>query len=128
MKDSVEQFAAPLPEEPIGKGATWRFKRAAKAEGLDVATINRYELVEAGEGNPTFAVGGQVVAPRQKVERLGGSLELLAIDGKVSGRFANDLRRFAPAGTFGVSMDMTVLSQKKRIKMHLELDSSITAR
>ena len=127
LKDSIEQFAAPLPAEPVGKGATWKFKRSSKTSGVDVATVSQFELVDLADHVATFKVRGRVVAPHQTIDRMGISLELVKMDGKVSGIVTNDLHRFAPTGTFGVTMDMTVSMRGKELSMKTTVDSEMTA-
>jgi hypothetical protein len=128
MKDSIEQFAAPLPDEPIGKGATWRFKRAGAANGVDVATVNQYELIALDGQVATFKVDGRVVAPSQTFDRMGASVDLVKMEGKVTGMVTNDLGKYAPTGTFAVTMDLTVRTQGKKLTMHTTIESELSAR
>ncbi len=127
LKDSIEEFAAPLPAEPVGKGATWKFKRSGKTSGIDVATVSEFELVELADQVATFKVSGRVVAPHQTIDRMGMALELVKLEGTVAGTVTNDLRRFAPTGTFGVTTDMTVSLQGKKLSIQTTIDSEMTA-
>lgn len=127
MKDSIEQFTAPLPTGPVGKGSTWKFKRAGEANGMKMATINQFELLDLQGGVATFKIDGRVVAPAQSIEKNGMSIKLDKMDGKVHGTIANDLKRFAPAGTFGMTMDMAMSAAGQKLTMHMKIDSEITA-
>ncbi len=128
MKDSIEQFAAPLPDVPVGKGSTWRFKRAAEANGVKMATVNDFELVDFKDQVATFKVKGRVVAPSQTINQKGMSINLDKMDGDVTGLIANDLRRFAPAGTFAMTIEMSMSAQGQKVKMKMKMASEITAR
>lgn len=128
MKDSIEQFAAPLPDQPVGKGSTWRFKRAAEANGVKMATVNDFELVELKDQVATFKVKGRVVAPSQTISKNGMSINLDKMDGVVTGLIANDLRRFAPAGTFSMTIDMAMSMKGQKMNMKMKMASEITAR
>jgi len=127
MKDSIEQFAAPLPEEPVGKGSTWKFKRTGKANGVEMATVNKFELVDLKDGVATFKVEGQVVAPTQTIEQMGIKIKLDKLDGRVTGTIANDLKRFAPTGNFGMTMNMAMSAQGQKIKMKMTMDSELSS-
>lgn len=127
LKNAIEQFAAPLPTEPVGKGSTWKFKRAGEANGVKMATVNQFELIDLKDQIATFKVEGRVVAPSQKIEKNGISIQVDKMDGTVHGTIANDLKRFAPAGTFDMTMDMAMSAAGHKIKMHMSIDSEITA-
>ena len=127
MKDSIEQFAAPLPEEPVGKGSTWKFKRTGEANGVKMATVNQFELIDYKDQVATFKVNGRVVAPAQTINKNGMTVNLEKMDGNVSGTIANDLKRFAPAGTFGMTMNMKMSASGQKISMKMTMDSEITA-
>ncbi len=127
MKNAIEQFAAPLPTEPVGKGSTWKFKRSGEANGVKMATVNQFELVELKDQIATFKVQGRVVAPPQTIEKNGMTVKVDKMDGDVHGTIANDLKRFAPAGTFGMTMDMAMAAAGQKLKMHLTIDSEIVA-
>ena len=66
-------------------------------------------------------------APAQSIEKNGMSIKLDKMDGKVHGTIANDLKRFAPAGTFGMTMDMAMSAAGQKLTMHMKIDSEITA-
>lgn len=127
MKQSIEQFAAPLPDEPVGKGSTWKFKRTGEANGVKMATVNDFELVSLENNVATFKVAGKVVAPAQSIQKNGIDIKLDKMDGKVSGTIANDLKRFAPSGTFDMTMDMAMSAAGQKVKMSMKVDSEITA-
>ena len=127
MKGAIEQFAAPLPDEPVGKGSTWKFKRTGEANGVKMATVNEFELVDLKDQVATFEVKGHVVAPPQDIKKNGMTIKLEKMDGEVTGTIANDLKRFAPAGNFGRSMNMAMSAAGQKIKMHMKMDSEITA-
>ncbi|HVV87283.1 MAG TPA: DUF6263 family protein [Kofleriaceae bacterium] len=127
MKQSLEQFAAPLPDDAVGKGSTWKFKRTAEANGVKMATLAKFELVDFKDGVATFNVDGRVVAPKQTIEKNGISVELKKMDGTISGTIANDLHRLAPQGNFKMTIDMTMGAMGKSIGMKMTMDSDITA-
>ena len=127
MKDSIEQFAAPLPEEPVGKGSTWKFKRTGEANGVKMATVNQFELIDYKDQVATFKVAGRVVAPAQTINKNGMTVNLEKMDGNVSGTIANDLKRFAPTGNFGMTMNMKMSTAGQKISMKMTMDSEITA-
>jgi|JI10StandDraft_1071094.scaffolds.fasta_scaffold02345_6 hypothetical protein len=126
MKQSIEQFAAPLPEEPVGKGSTWKFKRSGEANGVKMATVNEFELVDLQGDVATFKVKGRVIAPAQSINQGGVSAKLERMDGTVSGTIANDLRRFAPSGTFDMKLDMRMSAMGQTINMKMTMDSEIS--
>ena len=127
MKNAIEQFAAPLPTDAVGKGSTWKFKRTGEANGVKMATVNQFELLELKDQIATFKVAGRVVAPSQTIEKNGISIKVDKMDGDVHGVIANDLKRFAPAGTFGMTMDMAMSAAGQKLKIHMTIDSEITA-
>jgi hypothetical protein len=127
MKQSIEQFAAPLPDEPVGKGSTWKFKRTGEANGVKMATVNEFELVGLENNVATFKVVGKVVAPPQTVEKNGMSIKLEKMDGKVAGTIANDLKRFAPSGSFDMQMTMAMSAMGQKVNMTMKVDSEIKA-
>jgi hypothetical protein len=127
MKQAIEQFAAPLPDVPVGKGSTWKFKRTGEANGVKMATVNEFELLGLENNVATFKVHGRVVAPGQTIEKNGMTIKLDKMDGDVNGTIANDLKRFAPSGKFDMTMDMAMSAAGQKVKMTMKIDSEITA-
>lgn len=127
LKDSIEQFAAPLPEEPVGKGSTWKFKRGGEVNGIKMSTVSQMELVSYENNVATIKVDGRVMAPSQTVDMKGMSFKLHKLDGKVGGTIANDLTRLAPSGSFGMTMDMSMEIMGRKADMKMKLDTEMTS-
>jgi hypothetical protein len=123
MKSTVEQFAAPLPEEAVGKGSTWKFKKTAKANGIEVSTIANFTLVDFKDDVATVKVDGRMSAPPQTVQMA----KLEKMDGTVTGTIANDLRRMAPTGTFGADINMKLSAMGQNMTMRMTVDAEMTS-
>ena len=69
MKDSIHQFGAPYPVEPVGEGATWEVLSDITANGLTLKQVANFELVALAPDGGTAKVtitqraDPQVVSP-----------------------------------------------------------------
>ena len=128
MKGAMEQFAAPLPEEPVGKGSKWKYKKSGESNGVTMATVAEFELVDYKDQVATFKVGGRVGAPPQEINQGGVSAKLKKVAGTMSGTIANDLKRMAPTGNFDMDIDMSFEAMGQSATMSMSMDTTMTAR
>ena len=127
---SNSQFAHPLPEEPVGVGATWQIAQNLQVSGLDVVQLTDYEVlsidgtvVELGLATEQFVpVGSEMVAG-------GATATVLAWESINSGSIIFDLTSMVPASTsqglavqefeFGPGTEKTVLKQTIETKIEV---------
>lgn len=128
MKGAMEQFAAPLPDEAVGKGSTWKFKKSGEANGVQMSTVTDFELVDVKDQVATFKVGGRVGAPPQTISQGGVSAKLKKMEGKISGQLSNDLKRMAPTGNFDMDLNMSMEAMGQSVTMTMSMDTTMTAR
>lgn len=127
---SNSQFAHPLPDEPVGVGATWQIAQNLQVSGLDVVQLTDYEVlsidgtvVELGLATEQFVpVGSEMVAG-------GATATVLAWESINSGSIIFDLTSMVPASTsqglavqefeFGPGTEKTVLKQTIETKIEV---------
>ena len=68
MKQSLDQFSAPYPEEPVGLGASWEVEIPMKHGGIESVTVATYTLERVTDGGCTLAVTMRQAAEPQDID------------------------------------------------------------
>ena len=109
MQDLIDndQLTSPLPEEPVGVGATWEIRTSLVLNGAPIDQVTVFEVVSIdGDIVTLSASGGQTVAPgtiAMPGVPEGTDVEVLAWDVLVEGDSVVDLTRPMPTSTMGVT-------------------------
>ena len=68
LQQSMKQFSAPLPEEPVGAGARWETTNALEQRGIRIDQVAKTELKSIQGDRLVLAFGLTQSAPPQRVE------------------------------------------------------------
>jgi len=94
LKQSAANFAPPLPEEPVGLGATWVETAVVIADGMKVTKTTNYKVVALEKGKVRLEVVSQHVGdPKDYAPSAppGTRIELKEYQGTVSGEVTVEL-------------------------------------
>jgi hypothetical protein len=98
MRQSMDQMSAPLPEEPVGRGARWQVTMPVETSAMKLTQIATYTLSEIQGDKVKFDITIKQSAPPQDINAPGA-----APGGKVS------LESLKSSGTGTVELQMTNL-------------------
>jgi len=99
MKQGIMDLPVPLPEEAIGKGAKWEFKRPITAQGISMDQAFDFELVSVNGDQFTVTATLKQTAAKQKIESPampGAKIDLNRMTGKGKGEITSDLTQLFP--------------------------------
>jgi hypothetical protein len=133
-KQSIGGLMVPLPEEPIGVGAKWEYRRPFAAQGLNIDQVGTYELVSVEEDRLTVKAALTQTAANQKIQNPmmpGAAMEVQKMNGEGTGNFTVDLGQTLPVEAStdihsDLSMQVAMGGQKQPmnmttdVNMHLE--------
>jgi hypothetical protein len=129
FKQSISQFAAPLPTEAVGTGAKWKTTSKLKQNDVEVAAVATTELV-ALEGNvATLQLSMALAAPAQKIKANGVEVELKSMKGSGGGDSTLDLSQVMPMqAAISMTMDMQMSAGGQDVTMGMDMKMSLGAK
>lgn len=133
IRNSLTQMTPPLPEEPIGVGATWSYVLDAESNGVKASNTSTLKLVRRDGNALALTMNTSVHADAQKLTNPGmpPGAELLGMQGKGSGESTILLNRVFPAAMEGktnvqidikATMGQTEMSMSQTIDMQLAVE------
>jgi hypothetical protein len=96
MQQAMQQLGAPLPKEPVGKGAKWKFVTKLVQQGIKVRQSATYDLVKLEGNTMTCNVTVDQTAPRQRISAMGVSVDLLSLSSTGGGTTKQRFDKLAP--------------------------------
>ncbi len=129
MKESFARMAAPLPEEPVGKGARWESKTPVKSQGMTINQAASYELVSIDGEQINVKSTVTQHAANQKIENPampGVKLDLTKMAGSGTGDMVINLGQVVPVGGkldfhTDLSMGMNLGNQNQSMNMKMDI-------
>jgi Family of unknown function (DUF6263) len=101
MSQSLEQFAAPLPDAAVGVGAKWQVAMPMTMNGITLNQTANYELVNLKDGMATLKIGLVQQADPQKLRTpgmpKGVEMTLKSLNSTGQGQMVIRLDRFLPS-------------------------------
>lgn len=137
MKQSLEQFSAPYPEEPVGQGASWEVEIPVKQGGIEAVTIATYTLEKLSSEGCTLAVTMKQTAGPQDIDNPqlppGTTMHLDDMQSGGSGSLQILFGRIMPAAstmTLASAMETTleVGGQKQGMTMKTDIEVAIESK
>ncbi len=129
-KDAISRMAWPLPEEPVGVGASWRFEQPIKSQGMTINQVVTCQLVSV-EGDQlstktTIAQDASDQKIQGPAETQGLDLKLVKMEGHGEGTITSDLGKILPVKATAnmhsdVSMQMTIGGQANPMSMKMDV-------
>ncbi len=96
IKRSMGQMAAPLPQEPVGKGARWQVKTAVEINGAVLDMVSIAELTERKGKRAKVKTAIEQTSGRQDLELNGIKSQLVSALFTANGSSLVDLGALAP--------------------------------
>ena len=137
MKQSLDQFSAPYPEEPVGLGASWEVEIPVKQGGIEAVTIATYTLEKLSSEGCTLAVTMKQTAGPQDIDNPqlppGTTMHLDDMQSGGSGSLQILFGRIMPAAstmTLASAMETTleVGGQKQGMTMKTDIQVEIESK
>jgi hypothetical protein len=111
MKTQIEQMSAPLPEEPVGQGASWIVTQPVVSEMLTFTQQATYTLTGLKDGQLDLAIQVKQSAPPQNINAPGmgnAAAKLLSLQSTGAGTSQVHLQKLVPRAEISNSMKMEV--------------------
>lgn len=122
LKRSMGQLAAPLPEEPVGKGARWQAKTTVELNGAVLDMVSSSELTERKGKRAKIKTAIEQTSGRQELELGGIKSRLVSALITATGHNTIDLGGLAPrAATVKGSGAMQLEAMGQGVKLELSL-------
>ena len=130
MKQSLSQLSAPLPEEPVGIGATWDTTTVLEQNGMRLTQIAHYTLLARTRTRASLGVTIEQHALPQTIVANGLKLELVSYEGGGAGQTAFDLGMLVPRrSTVKVHSALEMkMPGNDALKMKLDLEMGMTGK
>jgi hypothetical protein len=132
MKQGIMDLPIPLPEDAIGQGAKWQFKRPVTSQGITLDQTFDFTLVSVHGDQVNATVALKQTAPKQKIESPampGTKMDLNKMTGSGKGETLADLTQLFPVkGNLNMhsemSMGMNAGAQQQAMNMNMEVGFS----
>lgn len=120
MKQSMSQMSAPLPAEPVGRGARWQVTMPMEMPGMKLTQIATYTLSEIQGDKAKLDVTIKQSAPPQEIDTPGADpgmkvfLESLKSSGK--GTVELQMTSLVPTSNINITSTTVVSANNQKIK------------
>ena len=129
MKQGIMDLPVPLPEEAIGQGAKWEFKRPITSQGINLEQTFDFALVSVHGDQFTVTAALKQTARKQKIESPampGAKMDLNKMTGSGKGETTSDLTQLFPTkGNLDMhsemSMGMNAGAQQQVMNMNMDI-------
>jgi len=124
-KQSMTQMSAPLPAEPVGKGARWQVSMPLETNGMKIVQTATYELLEVQGDKVKFDVEITQSAESQEMNMPGTppgtkiSLESLTTSGK--GTVELQMTDLVPTSNVNMTTTNVVSANNQKIKTTMKI-------
>ena len=124
MTDSVEQMAAPLPKEPVGRGAIWKVETEMTKQGMHLTQVATYKLKKFTADGFVANVSIKQTAPTQKMSTPGNPT-LKSLSSKGQGRVTTNLKSLTVSSDLKMNMAMEIEAAGNSMNMKMSLGMKI---
>jgi hypothetical protein len=125
MKQSMNQMSAPLPEEPVGRGARWQVTMPVETPAMKFTQVATYTLLEIQGDKVKFDVTIKQSAPPQEIDTPGAapdvkaSLESLKSSG--NGTVELQMTHLVPTSNLNMTTTYVVSANNQKIKTTMRI-------
>jgi hypothetical protein len=123
----LEQVAMPLPDAPVGVGATWTTRKTAAQDGLQLVTVTTIELTKLAGDQIGFASSSTITAPNQELDQDGVHVSVRDLGGGGSARGTIDLARATLIGSSALEFRGTMTAQGQTAPMKMAMLVTMSA-
>lgn len=128
IQQSMQQMAAPLPEESVGAGARWRVVQNVSTNDMKMRQTAEYTL-RSRSGNRVELDVKLVDASMESLPTLPAEVKLDSLQMQGGGSTAIQLDRLVPSGTvdadIAMTMSMSAQGQSQNMAMNMKLKQAI---
>ena len=119
LRTSFEQLAMPLPAQPIGIGALWRYNKSIDQGGMKMTSATTIKITAITGTTMTYALSSEVTGPDQSLTQAGTTIKIKNIAGKARGTGTLDLTTMTVVGelTAELHSDMADAASTERVGM-----------
>ena len=136
MKDSAASSMLPLPEEAVGAGAKWEYRKKIKSQDITVEQVTTMELVSVDGDRVELKTTTTQSAANQKIElpaMPGMKMDLLKLVATGKGKSSLDLGHLLPVSATmdsdsETTMAMNVGQQKQKMNTKMKLTVKLEAK
>jgi len=129
MRQSINQMSAPLPEEPVGKGARWQVTMPMDTPAMKFTQIATYTLTEIDGDKVKCDVAITQSAPPQDVNAPGlppgMKVSLKSLDTSGTGTIEMQMTDLVPTSNVKVTTINVVVANEQEIKTTTRVETSI---
>jgi len=121
LRQSLNQMAAPLPTEAIGKGARWQVNQNLDQDGIKVNQTVVYELGDVKDSEATLKSTVTLNAPSQTISKSGVSVQLNKMTGTGTGTMKIDFTKLLGPTEMTLHIDQDAAAMGQNMKMGMDM-------
>jgi len=125
LSRSIEQIAMPLPDEPVGLGASWTQQKTFEQGGLELTTTTTFTLVSREGGRFAFTSRTELGGKDQTVTQNGTTVRVSGLRGEGTGKGTVDLARLALDAELAHEMSSEMSAQDQTARMRMKMATRI---
>ena len=129
MKQSMNQMSAPLPEEPVGRGARWQVTMPVEMPAMKLTQIATYTLSEIQGDKVKFDITIRQSAPPQEIDAPGaapgGKVLLESLNSSGTGTVELQMTNLVPTSNINMTTTNVVSANNQKIKTTMRLGMKI---
>jgi len=129
MKQSMDQISAPLPEEPVGRGARWQVTMPVETPAMKLTQIATYTLSEIQGDKVKFDVAIKQSAAPQEIDAPGAApgvkVSLESFNSSGTGTVELQMTNLVPTSNMNTTTTTVVSADNLRIKTTMRMGLKI---
>jgi hypothetical protein len=129
MKQSMNRMSAPLPQEPVGKGACWQVTMPVETSAIKITQIATYTLSEIQGDKVKFDVAIKQSASPQEIDAPGaapgGKMFLESLESSGKGTVELQLTDLVPTSNINMTTTNVVSANNQRMKATARMEIKI---
>ncbi len=125
MKQSMNQMSAPLPEEPVGRGARWQVTMPVETPAMKLTQIATYTLSEIQGDKVKFDITIKQSAPPQEIDTPGAKVLLESLKTSGKGTVELQMTNLVPTSNINMTTTNVVSANNQKIKTTMRMEMKI---
>jgi hypothetical protein len=116
---ALDRMVMPLPPEPVGVGALWKFEQPLDQTGMKLLATTTIKATALTPTSVTIVLTSEITGPDQETSAAGPKVKLSGIKGTMRGTGTIDLTRLVLTGELvaDLQMNMTADGETERTSM-----------
>jgi hypothetical protein len=125
---SFQQVTMPLPDVPLGVGATWKSPRPIEQGGMKMTAINTVTLTKIEGSTLTYTSTAELQGADQTVTISGVAIRVEHIAGQTDGHGTIDLAKLTITGEINATFKAEMSAQNEKTPMQISTKLTLTPR